>query len=87
MIWRDLYRMEMVCSYLSYSHHIQQVSLELEQALVKHLSEVTPLDGDRLRLLSDQVDELIKLKRNLFPETSDKLRHILDLTTSSTINR
>ena len=79
MIWRDLYRMEMVRAYLSYSHHVQQISLDLEHALVKHLSEAAPLDKNRLRLLSEQIDELIKFKRDLFQGASDKLRQVLDL--------
>lgn len=42
MIWRNLHHVEMVLSYVNYSHRIQNVSVGLQQAVIGYLTEAVP---------------------------------------------
>ena len=42
MIWRNLHHFETVLSYVSYSHRIQNVSVNLQQSLMGYVTETVP---------------------------------------------
>jgi signal transduction histidine kinase len=42
MIWRNLHHFETVLSYVNYSHRIQNVSVGLQQSLIKYVTETVP---------------------------------------------
>ncbi len=43
MIWRNLHHFDKVLSHVNYSHSVQNVSFELQQALIEYLTEAAPI--------------------------------------------
>lgn len=76
-MWRNLHRVEMVRSYMSYSHRIQQVSLDLQQVLLEHISGVTAAaHPDILKQLDKEVKALTISSYYSADETPDQLRRL-----------
>lgn len=87
MIWRNLHRLEMVRAYMSYSHRIQQVSLNLQQVLLENLSEVTAtISPNALKQLDGEVKNLTLLDYYSAAETPKQL-HRLHHLLSELINK
>ncbi len=42
MIWRNLHHFDLVLAHVNYSHSVQNVSIELQQALIEYLTESLP---------------------------------------------
>ncbi|ADE16186.1 ATP-binding region ATPase domain protein [Nitrosococcus halophilus Nc 4] len=77
MIWRNVHRLEMVRSYMSYSHRIQQVSLNLQQVLLEQLSGVTQvINPDQLKQLDGEVKDLTTSSYYSAEETPEQLRRL-----------
>lgn len=73
MIWRNLNRLETVRSYVSYSHRILKMSLDLQHLMAQHLSN-HGLDRAVLTSLAGEMNKLITHKYNLALDTPAKLR-------------
>jgi signal transduction histidine kinase len=78
MIWRNLHRLEMVRAYMSYSHRVQQVSLNLQQVLLKNFSGETTItiNLNKLKQLDGEVKNLTLLDYHSAPETPEQLRRL-----------
>ncbi len=76
MIWRNLERFETVRSYVSYSHRVQQVGLDLQQGLTDYLSGRGELDYSKLSEVYRQVNDLMQVDYHLAPDTPARLRQV-----------
>lgn len=81
MIWRNLHRVEMVHFYMRYSHHVQKVSLELQEVLLEQLSGAAEaVHLDTLRQLDRRVKALTTsdyYSAAKTPEQLQRLHHLL----------
>ncbi len=80
MIWRNLHHFETVLSYVNYSHRIQNVSVGLQQSLIKYVTETVP-DSHPV-VLSKTLNEMKALmadKRYLSSPTRKSLETVSSL--------
>jgi two-component system NtrC family sensor kinase len=85
MIWRNLDRFETVHAYVAYAHRIQQVALDLQDALTGYFAPGGGrLDAPKLARLSAEIGELARKDYHVSPETPERLnevnRTVLDLS-------
>ena len=90
MIWRNLHHFETVLSYVSYSHRIQNVSVNLQQSLMGYVTETVPdsQPADLARALAE-MKMLVTDSRYLSPpENLAELEKVGQLLTDVTrLNR
>ncbi|WP_041350573.1 sensor histidine kinase [Nitrosococcus watsonii] len=80
MIWRNLQRLETVRAYISYSYRLQQVSLNMQQVLLKQLSGATGEVGlNKLKHIGGEVKNLTMANYYSDKETPEKLRQLHSL--------
>ncbi len=81
MIWRNLHHFDTVLSHVDYSHSVENVSVELRQALIAYLSEAVPVSypdilTNTVKALSKTLAEMDALKSDevlLSPATRDSM--------------
>lgn len=76
MILSNLDRLDRVQSYVSYSHRIQDVGLNLQQSLMDVLSG-KPLGAAQLQVVSEKIRALAKEDAHLSGATPHKLRRVI----------
>lgn len=80
MIWRNLHRFDTVLSYVTYSHRIQNVSVDLQQSLIEYLTEAVPVvPSEALARALDEMDALMADNRHLSEKTRQSLETLRGL--------
>ncbi|WNV05334.1 HAMP domain-containing sensor histidine kinase [Candidatus Methylospira mobilis] len=74
-IWRNLIRFDQIQGYVSYSHQVQNVGLNLQKALMDSLSGLD-LPESRQYEINPKIDELQRSENHLAPETPERLKRV-----------
>ncbi len=84
MIWRTHHHFDTAISYVNYSHRIQNVSIDFQQAVIARLSDKTENPSPQLlNTLLSEIDALM-VDRNYFSEgTRDHLETVRNLLSQS----
>lgn len=83
MIWRNLHHFETVLSYVNYSHHIQNVSVGLQQSLIGYVTETVPRTHSMVLVKTlSEMNKLTADSRYLSPSTRKNLETVSSLLTN-----
>lgn len=84
MIWRTHHHFDTAISYVNYSHRIQNVSVDFQQAVMARLSEKTENPSPQLlNTLLSEIDALMVDRNHFSQETRDHLETVRTLLSQS----
>ena len=84
MIWRTHHHFDTAISYVNYSHRIQNVSVDFQQAVIARLSEKTENPSSQLlNTLLSEIDALMVDRNHFSQDTSEHLETVRSLLSQS----
>lgn len=84
MIWRTHHHFDTAVSYVNYSHRIQNVSVDFQQAVMERLSDKTENPSSQLlNMLLSELDALMVDRNHFSKETREHLENVRSLLSKS----